>query len=457
MSVQMVAPGPKGQFPFGSLNQFNNDTLAFLLDIRRYGEVARFQFGPVTIHAVNDPAVAHEVLVTQANSYIKNKATKRIFAPVVGDGLFTSDGEFWKRQRRLMQPVFHSKRIGDYGQIMATYANELGDAWQDGETRHIDEDMTHLTMRIIARTLFDADVSSDAAEVSAVVTDALVLMGDGFKNVIPIPDWLPTNHNRRLRRAAARLNLLIQTIIDKRRASGEDRGDLLSLLLSARDDDNSGMTDKQVRDEALKLFGAGHETTSATMAWVWYLLAEHPEVAAKLHAELDRVLAGRLPTMDDLPQLTYTEMIIKETMRLYPAAWIISRNASEDVQLGKYTLQDGKAVLINVFGMHRDPRFFPDPDRFDPERFSPERESQIPKYAYIPFGGGPRVCIGNAFALMEARLLLATLAQRFSLSVAAGHQVVPERVFTLRPKYGMVMVVKAREANAVPEKLAVVV
>jgi cytochrome P450 len=250
--------------------------------------------------------------------------------------------------------------------------------------------------------------------------------------------------------AIRRLDALIQRFIEDRRASGKDAGDFLSLLLSARDDDNTAMTDKQVRDEAMTLFGAGHETTAVTLMWVWYLLSLYPEVEAKLHEELDRVLAGRQPTVSDLPQLVYTEMIIKETMRLYPAAWTISRDTHEDVRLADQMIKKGQIVFLNVYGIHRDARYFADPDRFDPERFSAENEKNIPKYAYLPFGGGPRVCIGNAFSLMESRLLLATIAQRFRLSVAPGFAVIPDRLFTLRPKHGLQMMVTAREDTKHP-------
>jgi cytochrome P450 len=376
--------------------------------------------------------------------------TKQIMAPIIGNGLFTSDGDFWKRQRRLVQPAFHSKRIGAYAQIMADYATDLGDEWKAGLTRDIGQDMTTLTMRIIAKTLFDADVTHEAQEVGPAIRDVVALVEESFRQLFPMPTWLPTSHNRKLRAAVARLDTLIQRFINDRRASGEDKGDFLSLLLSAHDDNNSVMTDKQVRDEAMTLFGAGHETTAVTMMWVWYLLSQHPEVEAKLHAELDGVLAGRKPTLDDLPQLGYTERIVKEAMRLYPAAWAITREAQEEVTLGGHRLKKGQVLFVNVYGLHHDPRYYAEPERFDPDRFGPENEGNIPKYAYLPFAAGPRVCIGNAFSLMESRLLLATLAQRFRLTLAPNLTVIADRQFTLRPKYGLQMVVATREhANLV--------
>lgn len=438
-------PGPKGGFLIGSLNDFNRDTLKFLLDQRQYGDLTSFSFGPFPIILVNHPDGVHDVLVTNADRYYKARITKQIMAPIIGLGLFTSDGDFWKRQRRLVQPTFHSKRIGAYADVMVNYADDLAKTWQAGGVRMVDQDMTALTMRIIAKTLFDADVANEAQEVGQAIRESLSLLEESFKQIFPLPNWLPTSHNRKLAGAVERLDALIQKFIDDRRASGEDKGDFLSVLLTARDDDNSAMTDKQVRDEAMTLFGAGHETTAVTMTWAWYLLSQHPAVEAKLHQELDHVLGGRLPTLEDLPQLTYTEKIIKETLRLFPPAYVITREVHQEGALGSQRLKQGRTVMLNVYGIHRDPRFFPDPDRFDPERFSPEHEKSLPKGAYVPFSNGPRVCIGNAFSMLESRLLLATLAQRYELSLAPDFAVIPERQFTLRPKNGLKMTIKVRE------------
>ncbi|HLY26654.1 MAG TPA: cytochrome P450 [Aggregatilineales bacterium] len=444
MTAQPVIPGPKGHFALGNMDAFNKDTLNFLLQLRQYGDVARFRFGPFPLLVVNDPDVARDVLVTHADQYYKNSLTKEIMAPAIGNGLFVSDGDFWKHQRKLIQPAFHSKRISAYGQIMSHYAADLGETWRDGEARAIDHDMTALTMRIIAKTLFDSDIAHETPEVGRVIREVLALIEESFRALVPTPYWIPTPHNRKMREAMKRLSAVIDGFIVERRASGEDKGDFLSLLLTAQDEESQIMTDAQVRNEAMTLFGAGHETTAVTLMWAWYLLSQNPEVETRLHDELSHVLAGRLPTVEDLPGLPYLEMVVKETMRLYPAAYIISRDANETVNLNGYTVKKGQTLFINVFGIHRDERFYADPDRFDPERFSAENEKKLPKYAYIPFGGGPRVCIGNSFSLMEARLLLATLAQRYSLSVAPGFKVVPERQFTLRPKFGLQMVIKAR-------------
>jgi cytochrome P450 len=350
----------------------------------------------------------------------------------------------------LVQPAFHAKRIGAYGEVMVNYANDLAAKWKHGATLEIDKEMTHLTMRIIAKTLFDSDIEHEASHVGEAIREALALIEESFKQLFPLPYWMPTSHNRKMRSAVTRLDTMIQKFIDDRRKSGEDKGDFLSLLLSAQDDDNSHMTDKQVRDEAMTLFGAGHETTSVTLTWIWYLLSQNPNVEANLHEELDSVLGGRQPTLEDLPKLPYTEMIVKEAMRLYPAAWTVTREANQELALAGHPLKKKQILFVNIYGMHHDERFFANPECFDPERFRPENEKLIPKYTYLPFGSGPRVCIGNAFSMMESRLLLATLAQQFTLSVAPNFQVIPERQFTLRPKYGMKMIVKARQQVADP-------
>jgi cytochrome P450 len=443
-------PQLKEHFLLGSLRKFTSDTLKFMLDIRQYGDVVRFHFGPFATYVVNHPDLIHDILVTNADKYGKDRVTKMVLNPVLGNGLFLSDGEFWKRQRKLAQPAFHSKRISDYAQIMVDYASEVAAYWQDGVTYNIDKEMTSLTMRIITKTLFDADVSGEAREVGDTITHILEMTNQRFDTLFRLPDWVPTRMNRELRKAVARLDQLIYGFINERRRTGEDKGDLLSMLLMAQDEDANRMTDKQVRDEAMTLFGAGHETTAVALTWTWYLLAQHPEVEQKLLEELERVLGGRAPTLADLPKLQYTEMVVKESMRLFPPAWGTVRENMQDVTLGGYRLKKNNIIMLNFYGIHRDARFFDSPDEFRPERFSPENEKLIAKYAYTPFGGGPRVCIGNQFAMMEAKLILATLAPQFRLSLEPGHIVKPERVFTLRPKNGIRMVAAAREKPLIP-------
>lgn len=445
MAVSTPSASVNTHWFWGAMQDFNRDSLSFLLNVRKFGDLVQTRFGPFRVYFLNHPELIHQILVDDHQHMYKSRVTKRVLEPVVGNGLFTNDGESWKRQRRLAQPAFHSRRIGAYADIMSSYAAMMTEAWQDEAQLDIDLEMTALTMRIIAKTLFDADVSGEERDVGDAITAVLSTVNMRFNRLIPRPDWLPTEENRRFRRDVQHLDRIIQRFIDERRASGVDKGDLLSMLLLALDDDGTGgMTDKQVRDEAMTLFGAGHETTANALTWTLYALSQNPEVEARLHDEVDLVLAGRRPTLDDLPKLPYTEMVVKEAMRLYPPAWAFSRESIHDVMIDGVPVRKGETIMINIFGMHRDARFFPDPERFDPERFSPENEKSIPKYAYLPFGGGPRICIGNAFAMMEARLILATIAQRYTLEVVPGHKVVPERVFTLRPKYGMKMIARRR-------------
>ena len=445
MAAQALPPSPKGHALFGNAREFNADTLAFMLDIRRFGDVAVAMFGPFPLYIVGHPDYIHQVLVTDADKVYKSRVSKRAMYPVVGNGLFTNDGDSWKRQRHLVQPAFHTRRIGAYADVMVHYANQMMRRWQNGQSYDMDREMNALTMSIIAKTLFDADISGEAREIGTVIAEALHLVNKRLDQIFALPDWIPTPEHRHMVQVVRRMDAIIQRFIDERRKTGEDKGDLLSMLLLAQDEDRGQMTDKQVRDEAMTLFGAGHETTAVTLTWTWFLLSQYPEVETKLHQELETVLGGRNPTLDDLPHLPYTEMIVKEAMRLYPPAFALTRDTIADTVIGGYPIKKGNAVMVNIYGVHRDARFFPNPEYFEPERFSPDNEKHIPKYAYLPFGGGPRVCIGNAFAMMEARLVLATVAQHYRLSVEPGHQVVPERMFTLRPKYGMKMIATKRE------------
>jgi cytochrome P450 len=443
--MQPKPPVRPGRFLVGVLPDFANDSLSFMLDLRKYGDMVLTHFGPFPAYFVHSPELVHDVLVENANHYQKTTVTRNVLEPVLGNGIFTSEGTFWRRQRKLMQPAFHTRRIGAYGEAMTRFAEELCDGWQDGDTRMVDEEMAHLTMRIISKILFDAEIPEDLKVISDSTTKVLQMADERFNQMPTLPYWLPTRLNRTLRANIEILDRLIQRFIDEGRASGEDKGDLLSMLLAAQDDDGAVMTDKQVRDEAMTVFGAGHETTAVTLTWTWYLLSQNPQVEARLHDELRQVLNGRAATLADLPNLPYTEMIIKEAMRLYPPAWGTTREPLEDTTLGGYPIKKGSTIFINIYGMHRDARYFPDPDRFDPERWTAEREKDAPRYAYIPFGAGPRVCIGNALAMMEAKLVLATLAQSYRLTLAPGHVVKPQRMFTLRPQYGMKMIVHKRE------------
>ena len=330
---------------------------------------------------------------------------------------------------------------------MVELAERVAGDWRAGETRDIALEMTRLTLAIVGRTLFDADIEAEADEIGAALTETLALFGRSVAlPYFEILDRLPLPSNRRFVRAKARIDATIARLIAERRGTPAGRSDLLSLLLAARDTegDGRGMTDAQVRDEAITIFLAGHETTANALAWTWYLLSKNPDAEAKLHAELDAVLGGRPPAVADLPRLRYAEMVLAESMRLYPPAWIVGRRALEPYAIGGYTVPKRSIVVACQWVTHRDPRYFPDPERFDPERWTPETKEARPKFSYFPFGGGPRVCIGEGFAWMEGVLVLAAMARRWRLRLSEDRPVVPAPSITLRPKGGIRMWLEAR-------------
>jgi len=329
---------------------------------------------------------------------------------------------------------------------MVDYTERMVQGWRGGEERDAHQEMMRLTLEIVAKTLFDADVERDAQEVGKSL-ELLLEIGANFRRTIFVPHWLPTPTNLSVRREVKQIEKILYRIIAERRASGRDAGDLLSMLLSAQDEDGSRMTDRQLRDEAITLFLAGHETTASTLSWTWWLLARHPAVEAKLHAELDAVLGDRAPTLDDLPKLRYTGHLITESLRLYPAAWGMARLVVEDHEIAGCAVTKGMGVAMAQWVVHRDPRWYDAPEEFRPERWEDDLLNRLPRFAYFPFGGGPRQCIGNAFALMEAALILATIARRFRLLLVANHPVVPLASITLRPRYGVRVTLESRQPN----------
>jgi cytochrome P450 len=361
----------------------------------------------------------------------------------LGNSLVNSDGEFWKQQRKLMQPAFHHNRIQSYAETMVDYTVKLMESW--GDEVDIDVEMMNVTLRIASKTLFDADIedSGNIQEAMAMFQEDL---GKAAKSPPLLPDWMPTQSNRNRKRINAMLDEVVLKIIADRRAEGnEDRGDLLSMLMQATYEDGSHMSDQQLRDEVLTLFIAGHETTAITLSWSLYLLATHPEAEQKIMEELDTVLGGRLPEMRDMGRLTYTNMVIQEAMRLYPPAWQTQREALEDVEIGGYTIKKGSTIMVSPYLTHHDARWWENPEEFIPERFAPENMKEQHKYAYFPFGGGPRICIGNQFATMEAVLVLATLMQRCTFTLATGQDIQPTPLATLRSKNGIKMWVRQEE------------
>lgn len=448
--MDQLTAGPKGLPISGNVLAFRRDTLKFIHDAaKEYGDVVHFRFGPKRhVYMLNNPDMIKEVLVTKQANFRKAKGLQ-VARAVVGDGILTSEGKKHIRQRRLMQPAFHRDRIAGYGDAMVRQGVELMEDWKDGEMRDIHQDMMKVTLAIITETMFGKIIKEGADKIGHAIDVGLKYVSTKATSFIDIPLSVPTRSNREFVESSEVLDKTIYGLIEERRKSTDSHTDLLAMLLAARDeDDGQGMTDEQVRDEVMTIFVAGHETTANTMSWIFYLLATHPEVEQKLHDELKSVLGGRLPTVADIPNLTYVNLIISETLRLYPAAWTINREVAEPVEIGGHTYEPGDTLMMSQYVMHRQEKYFEDPDEFRPERFAGDLLKRIPAYAYFPFGGGPRVCIGNNFALMEAALLLATIAQRYRLRLAEPDQKVElEPVVTLRPKNGLPMRLEKREQN----------
>lgn len=411
-----------------------------------YGDVIHYKSGDHHQYFIANPDMIREILVRQSQIFIKgpdysNEQTG--LARFMGKGLVTSNGDFWRRQRRLVQPAFHTQRISAYADTMVDYAQKRMAEWRDGQVLDVDEEMMQLTLLIVGRTLFDADASTTVNQVKS----AVQVVQKASNTATLLPAWMPTPLRIRSRRAKMALDKIVYGFIEERRATGEDRGDLLSMLLLSEDEDGERMTDRQVRDEAVTLFLAGHETTANALNWTWWLLARHQQVEARLHDELDSVLQGSPPTLADLRRLPYTEMVIKESMRLMPPVWTIGRVNCEATEVLGYSFPAWSGVQICIYSVHRHPGIWEQPDEFIPERWADESIKEIPKYAYIPFGGGPRICIGNSFAMMEANLVLATMAQRYQMRLIEGVEIVPQPFITMFPRDGLPMRIEARTSK----------
>jgi cytochrome P450 len=400
--------------------------------------VTYFTLGGERCFFINHPSAIKDVLVTHQRNFTKSRGLERA-KKLLGNGLLTAEGQTHLRHRRLLQPAFHRERIAGYAHVMIDYAARMADRWQPGTTIDIAKEMMRVTLSIAGKTLFDTDVESKADEVGVAVTDVLesfwlnLLPGADVLEKLPIPK-LQRAHESRLR-----LDALIYQMIAERKRSGGDRGDMLSMLIAAQDEDTAPLTDEEVRDEAITILLAGHETTANALTWTLYLLSQNPDAARCLHSELDAVLAGRLPTPRDYPQLVYTRKVVTESMRLYPPAWIIGRRAIDRYSIGEYEVAPRGMVFMSPYVMQRDARFYADAERFLPARWTPEFDATLPRFAYFPFGGGARQCIGEQFAWMEAVLVLATIAQRWRLELDPSQRIVPQPLITLRSRYGMKM------------------
>ena len=431
----------------GSLLEYGRDRLDVYLRVTQVcGDVGSFHFGPFPIVIFNTSEYVHSIFVEHAYDFDKGEAIHNAFRPVIGNGIFTSEGAFHRQQRKLMAPSFQPRQIIGYADTMVKYSEQIQQGWRDGETVDVSNEMTQLTMSIVGKVLFDANVFTEADELGAAMSTVLGHVTHTLSMLFPIPLSWPTPRNRHTRQAIAVLRGRIHKMIAERQASTEERNDLLSILLQARGEDGSRMSDEQICDESLTLFGAGHETTATALAWAWYLLATHPDIYRNMQQEVDSVLNGRAPTYADLAHLPYTLQVFKETMRLYPPAYGISRAALHDIEIDGYFIPKNRYVVVCPYTLHRRPDYFPVPEKFDPQRFTPENEKRLPRYAYLPFGAGPRICIGNHFAMMEGHLLLATLAQRVTFELVGGQQIVPDPNvnLTIRPKFGVKMIVRRR-------------
>jgi cytochrome P450 len=442
----MATPsGPRPRPVLGNLVEFGRDPLGFFTSCANtYGDIVSIRLGAWPAVVLNHPDLAEQVLVTHNRSFIKHRFFWRHVEALFGSGLLTSEGDFWLRQRRLAQPAFHRERIAAYSRVMVELSDAMSDEWQAGETRNMHHEMMELTLRIVVRTLFDVEAPKDVDALGRAFDRAVKEIAARFRRPFKIPDWVPTPGNLRYREAIRRIEGFIQRVIDERRRDGGDRGDLLSMLLAARDEDGTSMTDQQVRDEAITLFLAGQETTAIALSWIWMLLSQNPEADAKLAEEIRLVLDGRPPSADDLPRLVYTQAVVQEGLRLYPPAWVIGREAIAPCEVGDYHVPVGTTVFVSPWVIHRDARYYEGPDEFRPERWLGDARARLPRYAYMPFGAGPRLCIGSGFAMMEATMLLAALARRFRPSLNGTQNIPPFPTITLRPSVPLEMTLNAR-------------
>jgi cytochrome P450 len=442
MSTRQIAPGPRGDLLLGNLREFRRDVLGLLLrSARQYGDVVRFHLGPFVVHLLNHPDHIEHVLQSGASNYDKATRSSAKIRAISGDSLLTSNGELWKRQRRLMQPSFHRKRIAGMAAEMTAFTDAMLQRWQthlaSGEALDIAAEMMRLTYSIVGKTLLGAEVGRDSIDIEQAMETMLTHTYRSWGNIVNVPAFLPTPGNVRFRRALQAVDQIVYRIIAEHRADSGANSNLLSILLQARDEQTGeGLSDSELRNETITFLLAGHETSANALAWTFYLLSQNPDVERQLRAELSAVLGRRSPTVEDLPHLTFTTMVIQEAMRLYPPIWAIERRAISDDVIKGFHIPAGSSVVISPYVLHRHEEFWPDAGRFDPMRFASRPR------AYIPFGSGPRFCIGNEFAMMEARLIVPMVLQACHLELVEGLAVEPQPSITLRPKHGLRMKVR---------------
>ena len=440
-------PGPKGSPIFGVAVDFWRDSIASLQAwTREYGDVVYFRTGPYVVHFyfLNDPDAIREVLARQADQFERPALIKRFLGTFLGNGVLLSDGPTHERQRKMIFPALCPRSVKSYAECMVQCTQDMMDRWKPGDVIDIEPVMTGLALTIGCRTLFGKDADDIVDFVFDASEKAQRYINRIFRSFIPIPIWIPTPRNRALKASLREGDRIIMDLIAERRASGADEGDLLSMLLQA-DQAEGGADDKEIRDQVATLSMVGHETTATALTWTWYLLSLHPEVEAKLVAQVREVIGDRAPTVEDVPNLSYVNMVFRETLRLYPPVWIFSRTATADVDVGPVTIPKGGTVAVSPYITQRDPRYFDDPESFRPERFAPGTEEKINRYANFPFGAGQRGCLGENFAITEAVLILSAVVQRYRFSLAPGQAIATDPMITLRPRNGIRMQVQGRD------------
>jgi len=447
---QQRPPGPRYLTPFGAEREMRRDPLGFVARLQReHGDLLLVRMGPIHVYMLFHPDHAKHVLQENHANYVKGPIIARVKV-LFGEGLFTSEGSFWRRQRRLAQPAFHRERIAALVDTIVGCTDERLRGWdahvRDGRPFDVAAEMSALTLTVVGRALFGRDLSGEAASAGAALGVALEVTAARAMSYLVSPIAFPTPRNLAFRRARRVLDDLVYQMIDARRRSTDDPGDLLAMLMAARDEDTGeGMTARQLRDELMTFLLAGHETTAVALSWTWYLLSRHPDVAERLGREVGSVLGARRPTMADLPRLPLARMVVEEAMRLYPPVWGVGRQAIGEDTIGGFRIPAGALMNLSPWVTHRHPAFWPEPDRFDPDRFAPDAVRTRPRFAYFPFSGGPRLCIGEQFALVEAQLIVAMMMQRYRLALPSGTVVEPEVHLTLRPRNGLPMIAARAE------------
>ena len=453
------APGPRGVPWFGSTFEAWKDPLRLMASaVRDHGHVVQFRFGPFDYVLVDEPAGVKHVLVDNPKNYTKSRNYEGLKL-VLGEGLVTSEGDHWRRQRKLAQPAFHREKLAGFCATMGAATTEMLARWEraDADTVDAHHEMMRLTFDIVGRTLFSTRLDEHADGIGKAIAVSLVFANDWAESLLPIPTWIPTPKNVRFRRASRALDALVLDIIEGHRNAPEEKNDLLSMLMAAVDEDTGEkMSDAQLRDEVMTLVLAGHETTANALTWTLHLLSQHPEVARRLEAEADDVLGDRsVPTLDELPRLAFTKRVVEESMRLYPPVWAFERQAIEEDEVLGFRIPKRAIVGISPYTLHRHPAYWQNPEGFDPDRFADAAAAkERPRYAYLPFGGGPRTCIGNGFAMMEAQLVLAAVAHRWRLELVPGARVEMSPVVVLRPKGAVPMTLRRRSDASAPRPVS---